>query len=398
MQKKVAILSLDNQDLHYDSRVLRQVRSLSSRYRVSVISYGDAQRQIEAPYEQLHIVGSLNRQKWLRRMSTALFLPLGKFLPRLAYETWYWLRPGHRQALKLLKKIKPDFIHANDWWSLPAAVKGARASHTRIILDLHEYALDELSDNPWWRLFYQPLVAYFFKHYLRAADAYITVNDRIAGRYKDELGIEAKVVRNVPEGVDGIGFTPLRDGKIRLVHHGVAMRVRSLDLLVDVVRLLDERFTLTFMLVGGESYIRQLHRYAEATAPGRVLFIPPVRPKQVVSKLAEYDMGLLIYPSQSFEFLASLPNKFFEFMMAGLAVCVGPSPEMVKFLEQYPFGVVAPSFSAQDVAKTLNALDGNAINVFKRQAIAARKQVNAVIEMEKLLQVYADLEAKSASQ
>jgi hypothetical protein len=76
---------------------------------------------------------------------------------------------------------------------------------------------------------------------------------------------------------------------------------------------------------------------------------------------------------------------------AGLAVCIGPSPEMAKITRQYGLGAVAGSFDPAEAAAILNSLSVEEIDRMKQHAVAARSVLNAETEMQKLLQLYAGL-------
>jgi hypothetical protein len=118
-------------------------------------------------------------------------------------------------------------------------------------------------------------------------------------------------------------------------------------------------------------YLDWLRALAARTAPGRVHFEPPMPPEQVVPTLSAYDLGIHVLPPLSFNHRVALPNKFFEFMFAGLAICVGPSPEMARVVREHGCGVVVPSFDPLDIAEHLARLSAADIDAMKRRSIAA---------------------------
>jgi hypothetical protein len=126
-------------------------------------------------------------------------------------------------------------------------------------------------------------------------------------------------------------------------------------------------------------------------APGRVFFHQPVRPAEIVSRISEFDMGIFVLPFTSFSYWAALPNKFFDFIAAGLAVCIGPSPEMTQLVRQFGFGVVTRSFEPAEVADTLNRLSAADIDQMKLKALEAGDTLNADVEMAKLIALYTGL-------
>jgi glycosyltransferase involved in cell wall biosynthesis len=87
----------------------------------------------------------------------------------------------------------------------------------------------------------------------------------------------------------------------------------------------------------------------------------------------------------------ALPNKFFEFIMAGLAVAIGPSPAMAAIVNRYDLGVVADTFDPRALADRLNALTAADIDAMKHRSLAAARDLNAENEMRKLHDIYARL-------
>jgi hypothetical protein len=134
--------------------------------------------------------------------------------------------------------------------------------------------------------------------------------------------------------------------------------------------------------------ITELKRLAEELAQSRVFFHEPVPPEEIVSHIACFDVGLCIFPPVNYSSYASLPNKFFDFICAGLAVCIGPSPSMATFIKKYGFGVVCNTFNPQDIASMLNEISLEQWMEMRRSAIAASNELNAQVEMKKLVNIY----------
>lgn len=375
-----------------DARVLRQVTYLSRYYNVHVLGFVDntwipgATRVWPLPHPP----------RWWRALGAALFLPPGRIWPAGFYEAWYWTRPEHRAAYQALLSIRPDVIHANDVQAIPVAFRAAAQTGAQVIVDLHEYAPLELEDGRLWRFFVKPRAEYYLRRWMPQAAAAITVNDTLAERYAREWAFTPIVVRNAPALTPEVGFRATEPARIHLVHHGGTLRRRRTELMIEAIAQADSRYHLHFILVGDPVYIEELREQAQALAPTRIHFHPPVPATEVVTRIAQYDVGFYILPPAGYNEAAALPNKFFDFVNAGLAVCTGPSMEMARLSEQYGFGIVAPSFDPAAVAQTLNRLTAEDIDRMKRNALAARRSLNADVEMGKLLAVYERLLAEKA--
>jgi hypothetical protein len=387
-----------------DARVLRQVEYLSRYYSVTVIGYGDS-----LPYPEVEVISSASetgrhcttlKQKlaWRihngkifvlpERLHNSVLLTLGLKISKRFYDLWYWDNPEHQAVFRTLLRIAPRVIHANKWRSLPVAARAARELGARLVLDIPEYAPRQMEHNPVWRRLKQPMVDYFLRKYGPNADAVITEAQASAEAYAREYGFDPMVVLCAPAYDPTSSFHPTHPERIRLVHHGGAIRARQLERMIQAVALANPRFTLHFMLIGDAAYIFDLKKMANEIAAGRVFFDEPVPPTEIVHCIAEFDLGIFILPPVNFQWQVSLPNKFFDFVQAGLAVCIGPSPEMARLTRQYGFGIVAPSFEPAQVAETLNRLTTEEINAMKKKALEARKELNAEIEMGKVMALY----------
>lgn len=385
--KKIAIISFSGIDK--DARVLRQVERLAEYFVVEVIGYGRLPSSLQEKARMFSIDTS---STFVRKSRKGLFLPLGKVAPKFAYESWYWSESAHTEALKWLEKSNAEVIHANDWTSLPVAVRAAQKLGAQVVLDLHEYAPLMREDSRYWKFLYKPKIEYFLKKYLHYISASITVNSTIANRYEKEFGIRPLVVMNVPKCSEMSDFRSTDPEHIRLIHHGRATRVRQLELMIHSLALLHHRYTLHFMLVDSDGrYVAELKALAQRLAPGRIFFHQPVPPAEIVRKITEFDIGFHLLPPTSFNHLAASPNKFFDFVMAGLAVCIGPSLEMARLTQKFGFGLVAPSFEPEQVANVLNSLDPKEIDRMKRKAMLAQDSLNADVELEKLTNLYFDI-------
>ncbi len=389
-KKRIVILSFSF--IHQDARVLRQIEFLSRHFTVDVVGYGHLGQDLPRPVRMLPIPASKGYKVLAQLLHTELFFVLGKLHRGWPYEAWYWGRDEHRRAFDLLVDCKPDAIHANDWVTLPLATRAAQITGAKVVLDLHEYAPLERGDVWHWRTFHNPAIDYSLRTYSSYVSRSITVNQAIADRYGEEYGFVPEVVMNIPTDADEVNFVPTRPDRIRLVHHGSASESRKLELMIRTMAYTDHRYSLHLMLIPSSSpYVVKLRKLAQELAPDRVFFHEPVPPKKIVGVLSEYDMGFYLLPAANFNNNVALPNKFFDFVAAGLAVCTGPSIEMARLTRQYGFGVVTPSFDPREAAKVLNGLSPREIDEMKRKALEAKKTLNADREMDKLVTVYKNL-------
>lgn len=375
-------------DVRRTIHVLRQVDYLSREFDLTLIGHGQADpawRNVDFR----SVPEIRGRSRVMRYGAYAAGHLYGG-----AYPAWYAVAPEPRAMLGHALASRADVFHANDLIALPIAVEAARRAGGKVVFHAHEYAPLEREDRLAWRILVKPAVEALLRRYTTdpavPIAATITVCEPIAERYRDEWGLDPVLVSyNAPKPVPVPETPPNDGGRVRLIHHGFAKRDRGLDKLVEAVGLAGERFTLDFMLVEDDpGYTGELRQLAARHAPGRVNFRPPVEPGEIVRTVAAYTMGLPVIEPSTYNNLMMLPNKFFEYVQAGLALCVGPSPAMVALVERYGMGVSAPSFEPRAVAATLSALTPERIAAMRRAARAAAGVLNADIEMGKIVEMY----------
>lgn len=367
-------------DLRSDGRVRRQIDLVRQGCDVTAVGLGDPDM---SGVSYIHAGPDTRNLKW--QLKTFFWLGLRQA------ERYYWSQPSVKTALKSIGDRRFDYIVANDPSALPLATRLAQGSP--LLYDAHEYAPAKQEDDVRWRLIMKPYYVSILKRYLNQATRAITVSQGLADAYRENFGVSMEVIMNAPHRQD-LNPSPIGARAIRLVHHGNAVRRRKLDMLIKLMELLDERFTLDFILKPSErNYYNELVRKAEGTP--RIAFRDPVPPEQIAETINDYDIGVYSLPPANFNMANALPNKLFEFIQARLALAIGPTPEMANVVKQFDCGVVAEDFSVKSLATKLNELDRQDIERFKRNACQAADSLNYENVSKKLDAVFSSLAANS---
>ena len=287
------------------------------------------------------------------------------------FEAVYRSHEPVRRAAAALEDHDFALIVANDIDTLPLALTHRRQA--KVLFDAHEYAPRQHENWFLWRFFIQRYKEYLCKTRIPQVDAMLTVGPAIAEEYTREFGVRPSVVLNAPH-YEATPCAPHDGGVIRMVHLGGAIHARRLEIMIDAMAQLDDRFQLDFILLPVDAaYLSRLKRRASGDA--RISFFPAVAPDEIVSTISQYDVGLYSLPPYSFNARHALPNKLFEFIQARLCVAIGPSPEMKRIVEHYECGVVAEDFTAEALAETLRALDRQKVEACRRAADAAAAEL-----------------------
>jgi glycosyltransferase involved in cell wall biosynthesis len=364
------VLVISFSDLATDPRVDRQIGILRTRYHVVAAGLKPPGYD-DVPFVDISPVP--------RGITGHHALGLARRLAR-RHRAVYWRHPANRDALRRLGGLKHDVAIANALHALPLAVHlGAP-----VVFDAHEFAPDELGDRFWWRLLERPVRLWMCRRYIPEVAAMTTVAEGIAEAYERLVGVRAVVVRNTPPFAD-LEPTPVGE-QVRILHHGAAIRGRGLEEMVRLADLLDERFSIDFVLVEGSPGYRDALIRRAGHNP-RVRFPPPVPMREIVPMANSYDIGLYLLAPSNLNQRYALPNKFFEYIQGRLAVAIGPSPEMARIVDQYGCGLVAPDFTAESLATMLNRLDSNQIAALKQASHSAAADLCAEHDAESVLRL-----------
>lgn len=378
--KKILVISFS--DLNHDARVSRQVDFIKDAYDVTVAAYNG---QAKKGYELIKIAKT--KFTFTRKLFSSIFL----------------LTRWHRQAYRLLYQLDTievllrkntfDLIIANDVESLPIAF--AIKSNAKVIFDAHEYAPRHFEDRLMWRIFFQPFNIYLCKKYIPQVDVMITVGKGLAKEYEKNFGVRPTIITNATWHSE-INPTKITDDKIRLIHHGGSTPSRKLELMIEMMAHLDDRFTLDLMLIVPQlasaktsNYINMLKQLA-ANDP-RIRFLPPLKSNELVAFLNGYDIGVFLLPPVNFNYANTLPNKLFDFIQARLAIAIGPTPEMAEIVNHYEIGVVAVDFTPKSLADKLAAVTAEIVTQFKQNSTKAAIELTAEKNKKQLEEIIQSL-------
>jgi len=297
--------------------------------------------------------------------------------------------PGFGKIQQLIAATQYDLIIVQGVIFLPA-VFAAKATHTKVFLDAQEYYPREFEESFIWRLVKAPIVDYLCRKYLHRLDKFATLGTKLAEEYAKQFGVHCDVIYNDMPASSIIPTVIQQGEKIKLIHHGAAMPARQIELMIDVAAHLDERFTLTLMLVPSDkNYYEQLVNKAK---PFRnIEIIPPVPTSKLIETAAQYHIGLFLIHPANFSYLNCCPTKFWQFIQSGLCLATGPFPELQMFVEEYKLGVFSNTFEPKDLAEKINKLSIEKINQYRQNVAAAASKLCSENTELKLKQITTQL-------
>lgn len=363
-----------------DPRVRNQlVWLMQAGYIVNVLGRGSTPSGINGQYWEI-------RRWWLPlRLFAYLFLPN---TTRYKFLMEFWLR---RDFFGKAHGEKFDLIVLNTLDYLPLITRGRESvtdAQGKIFLDLHEYYPSQGVGLVWKLMFarYQKWLMQMIPS--NKVDIRVAAAPGVTGLYAQYFDMpKPGVIYNVPP-YENLQPKPVNPEHIQLVHHGKVDSARGLPLLIDAMSKTDERFSLTFMLVGSQGEISTLKLQADRLGlKNRVKFREPVAMEAVASALNQYDAEIIFFRPTTINYKHTLPNKYFEAVQARLGIVSGQSEEIVAISAPYGNCVVADGWNSDSLALAINKLDAKQLDKMKKGSHKAANDLSLEAEGKKFIQI-----------
>ncbi len=364
----------------YDSRVLKELMSLRES--------GLVTRQIVAA---LHEDGMKEKEStpdgltiWRIRLKTRS-LPKNLLFQVIKYCEWSC------RLLMAIRRYRLSVVHAHSISALPVGVLIKKLGWCRhLIYDAHELESKRSFKNP----MREKLTGFFERWFIRYADKVVVVGDEIADWYVENYRIpRPSVIRNVPLGRGRLELDAnssvlrdllgLVDSDRIFIFQGVLSERRAIPRFLEVFSQVKSCMHIVFLGYGPMA--DTIRAYAEKHS--NIHYLAAVPPDKVLEYTVGADLGVCGMGVDSLSHRYSLPNKFFEYIMAGLPVLIGDRPEQEAILEQFNCGW-AVSDSDVEFIELVNCIDRPELERRRRGALKARECFSWEGEAKKLLDLY----------
>jgi glycosyltransferase involved in cell wall biosynthesis len=271
-----------------------------------------------------------------------------------------------RSTLRVIQ-TPADIYYAHDVSALPACYITARFHHKPIIFDAHEMPLFErpLSEMGRSRRWLHKLLGVLLAHIVPQCAGIITVSPLIVEEMRRRYGVpEVTLIRNIPEYravpkslrlQQYLGLKP----EVRIaLYQGNLQSNRGLDGLVRAAAFLEQDILIVMMGENIGTTQAQLEALiAREGVADCVKILPAVPYAELLDWIASANIGLNVAsPDYSLNVRYFLPNKLFEYLMAGLPVLTSPLEAIVDVVKTYDVGKVLPSLDPVDIGEAINRM------------------------------------------
>jgi glycosyltransferase involved in cell wall biosynthesis len=222
-------------------------------------------------------------------------------------------------------------------------------------------------------------------------DGFITVSERILKDYRDKYKVARyTLVHNCPPPRPSKRTTSLRQelglqqDDILFIYQGGLTYGRGLEVLI---KAFSQPTPGRHLIVMGYGVLADMVEQA-ADQSQYLHYKSAVPPEVLLEYTASADVGIALIEPICLSYEYCLPNKLFEYAMAGLPVIVSPLPEMKEKVERYSIGKVLPDHSAESLRKVVEEWSSDSYESFVDNLKEFSEKYNWDVESARMLALY----------
>jgi glycosyltransferase involved in cell wall biosynthesis len=183
------------------------------------------------------------------------------------------------------------------------------------------------------------------------------------------------------------------------LYQGYLLPDRQLERLIRAATFLERDVIIVLLGSGPEKTVSELKSLiVSEQVSDRIKIIPAVPYDELLLWTASANIGLTaVAPDQSLNTRLCLPNKFFEYLMAGLPVLSLQYDAIAEMIKKYEVGKVVSSVAPEDIGAAINTMltDHDGLARMRSNALAAAKQeFYWEKESQKLIRLYEEILSK----
>jgi len=263
-----------------------------------------------------------------------------------------------------------------------------------LIYDAHEYyrGHEIFHHRPVRKGFWM----WFENRITRHPEYLITVSEPLAEFFKRDYPWikHIVVIRSLPSikeiEIQGPDYSEIEFPPKLIIFHGYFMSGRALEKIISALSLVEDK-EIRLMLIGNgplENILRS--RVETLQLQDRVQFRDILPADQLLAFIRKATFGLAIIEPISLNRQNALPNKFFEYIHAGVPVLASNIPTLQHYIDRYKVGRTVDPGDIRSIATTMVEMvnDRTKLALWKRNCRLAAAELNWEKESEKLKDIY----------
>ncbi len=258
-------------------------------------------------------------------------------------------------------QAEPDIIIAAEPDSLYVALRTKKSQpHIKIIFDCHEWYGEHFNcrfKNNLSKKIVRNVITFLINHMVKNCNAVISVNDTMAQFYAKHNPL-SYTIPSITDNAPGPAMNAARSAFMFL---GTFCGSDQKNILLGAAKILKaNNCCARIIVIGGDEYPDNFRlRITQQGLEENISILSWLPHEQALLKLHESCAGILRLDMNAFG-LPALPNKFFDYMAAGMAV-IGSSlnPEIAKIINEEKCGLAVPDETPEALAEAIQYLHDN---------------------------------------
>ncbi|MFA3783064.1 glycosyltransferase [Melioribacteraceae bacterium 4301-Me] len=295
-------------------------------------------------------------------------------------------------AFKLTRelfKCSADVYFAEDIYTLPFVTLVAKLKKAKIIYNSRElYAfIGGLTHKP----LLQKIIKLIESLLIKRVDLILTTGEMDSAFINNFYKVKnTLVIRNLPlyqksfEKINLRQMYNIPNDKVILLYQGVLIGGRGIKLIMSIIKEVPEAVLILFG--DGEEKVNFKNLAFNLGIDDRVIFGGTIPQKQLINYTSGGDIGIALIENISISYYHALPNKLFEYIMAGLPVLSSNLPQMKNIVENYKVGKAVNIDSKGEIIIALKEMIQNKelLSVYKANCEKASLELNWQKEFDKV--------------
>lgn len=304
------------------------------------------------------------------------------------------------KCLMKIIRIRPHYLHCHDLNALPIGViaKILILRKTNLIYDSHELWSDSKRDHNHSPKLYS-FGIFLERLLIKLVDRVIVPSKAIGDIIQKKYQVKSPILlMNIPNKIierkvkNNLLDIKLPANSKKIVYVGGVSYGRGIPNLLQALTKLDNNVFL--LILGFDNLENGISPLIEKyDLRNRVIQLEPVPPEYVIDAISSADLGIAPIENICLSYYYSMPNKIFEYLLAGLPVAVSNFPEMSRLVLENEVGVVFNPEDPEDIATSIKRIldDPVLFEKLKKNVKMFSEKNHWDAEAVKLLKLYSSL-------
>ena len=289
----------------------------------------------------------------------------------------------------IFKRPKQVNIHTVEFLPLSIICK---MLFLKVIYDTHELETEKNNLYGFRKLISKIIEKLFIKF----CDKVIVVGEAIADDYKVMYPLMERpyVVLNCPNYINiekknifREKFDIKKDQIIFLYQGDLGVGRNITNLIKSFSRLKSKDKVIVFM--GDGPFLNQVKNASKKS--DYIFYHEAVDPDILLNYTSSADIGMSLIENTSKSYNYCMPNKMFEYMMAGIPIIVTDLYEMSNFIKNNNIGYILKGYSVEEIINLVDSIDKYMLSAFFNNINDTKRKYNWGEQEKILLEVYRDL-------